>query len=277
MHLLEFIRSIKVQLVSVSIAIFSLVFLTTLWVPESSMLKSKRQYHYKTVDSEASINGKSPVLFTKAFLTEFNGEGGKPIYLAILGKVYDVTKGYKHYGPNGAYHYFAGRDASIAFVTGEFEKYKDDEADDVLKLTSDNDVYSLAKWQQFYDSDYKYIGRVIGRFYDNRGEATEYHNLFKSRVEQIKSRKALEQEIKQKFPDCNVEWSPATGTHVWCDVQSGGHVRTWIGYPRKLYEIGGNTFRCACVHDNDLSNTDVMLKMYENCDERSHECFYDID
>jgi hypothetical protein len=38
----------------------------------------------------------------------------------ILGSVYDVSSGAKHYKPGGSYHFFLGKDASRAFVTGDF-------------------------------------------------------------------------------------------------------------------------------------------------------------
>lgn len=38
------------------------------------------------------------------------GAGSRGLYLAILGQVFDVHKGYKHYGPGGAYHFMAGVD-----------------------------------------------------------------------------------------------------------------------------------------------------------------------
>lgn len=44
-----------------------------------------------------------------------------PIYLALNGTIYDVTAGRSMYGPGGSYHFFAGRDASRAFVTGCFD------------------------------------------------------------------------------------------------------------------------------------------------------------
>ena len=48
-------------------------------------------------------------MFTKEQLALFDGtRPSKPIYLAILGKVYDVQKGSKHYAPGGGYHFFAG-------------------------------------------------------------------------------------------------------------------------------------------------------------------------
>lgn len=52
--------------------------------------------------------GSIPV-FTTSELKEYSGEdGSKGLYLAILGSVYDVGRGRKHYGPGGSYNYFAG-------------------------------------------------------------------------------------------------------------------------------------------------------------------------
>lgn len=49
-------------------------------------------------------------LFTKEDLWEKyrGGKGSKGLYLAIMGRVYDVQKGSKHYGPGGGYSFFAG-------------------------------------------------------------------------------------------------------------------------------------------------------------------------
>lgn len=45
-----------------------------------------------------------------------------PIYVALNGSVYDVSASPHLYGPGGSYHFFAGRDATRAFVTGCFEE-----------------------------------------------------------------------------------------------------------------------------------------------------------
>ena len=34
--------------------------------------------------------------------------------------MYDVTSGKQHYSKDGAYHFFAGKDASRAYVSGQF-------------------------------------------------------------------------------------------------------------------------------------------------------------
>lgn len=48
-------------------------------------------------------------LLSRRELSVYDGEeGSKGLYLAILGQVFDVHKGHKHYGPGGAYHFMAG-------------------------------------------------------------------------------------------------------------------------------------------------------------------------
>lgn len=47
-------------------------------------------------------------LLTVEELANFDGVHSTELYLSILGSVYDVTKGAKHYGPDGSYNYFVG-------------------------------------------------------------------------------------------------------------------------------------------------------------------------
>lgn len=48
-------------------------------------------------------------LFSPSELELYDGIHKPEIYLAILGNVFDVTKGAKHYGPGQAYNVFAGQ------------------------------------------------------------------------------------------------------------------------------------------------------------------------
>lgn len=48
-------------------------------------------------------------LLTVEELTQFDGIHNKQLFLSILGSVYDVSKGMKHYGPGGTYNYFVGK------------------------------------------------------------------------------------------------------------------------------------------------------------------------
>ena len=47
-------------------------------------------------------------LFTKEELSTFTGVDNGDVYLAILGEVFDVTKGRRHYGVGGGYEFFSG-------------------------------------------------------------------------------------------------------------------------------------------------------------------------
>ena len=44
------------------------------------------------------------------------------MYLAVRGKVFDVTPGRNFYGPGGPYENFAGRDASRGLACGSFDE-----------------------------------------------------------------------------------------------------------------------------------------------------------
>ncbi len=62
-----------------------------------------------------------PISLADTELLSYNGaDPKKPIYLALNGTIYDVSSAPKTYGPGGSYHFFAGRDAARAFLTGCF-------------------------------------------------------------------------------------------------------------------------------------------------------------
>jgi predicted heme/steroid binding protein len=64
-----------------------------------------------------------PISLTDAELLSYNGEDpNKPIYLGFNGSIYDVSAAPSTYGPGGSYHFFAGRDAVRAYLTGCFQE-----------------------------------------------------------------------------------------------------------------------------------------------------------
>ncbi|KAH8274177.1 hypothetical protein KR018_001179 [Drosophila ironensis] len=233
----------------------------------------------------AASDSSGAKLFTAAELANFDGEEGRPIYLALLGSVFDVTRGVKHYGPGCSYNFFVGRDASASFITGEFEEYDAQTADDVLALKPD-DLIGLANWRDFYRKDYVFRGLLVGRYYDEQGALTTYHHKFEALLEQAQAAKLQAEQLRSRYPGCNIEWSEAKGTRVWCTTSSGdGKERSWTGHPRKLYSRGNKSFQCACVPAEELdeidsgsraAHGDVMLKPYENCEPRALECFYRV-
>lgn len=48
-------------------------------------------------------------VFTKEELAKYKGEDGSDIYIALMGRVFDVTRGRDFYGPGGGYAFFSGK------------------------------------------------------------------------------------------------------------------------------------------------------------------------
>lgn len=65
---------------------------------------------------------RGPFNLSDAQLSLYNGtDTTLPILVALNGTIYDVSASPHMYGPGGSYHFFAGRDATRAFVTGCFD------------------------------------------------------------------------------------------------------------------------------------------------------------
>ncbi|XP_037664493.1 neuferricin isoform X2 [Choloepus didactylus] len=96
-------------------------------------------------------------LFIPEELARYRGGPEDPgLYLALLGRVYDVSSGRRHYEPGAHYSGFAGRDASRAFVTGDYSEAG--LLDDVSDL-SFSDMLTLKNWLSFYEKNYEFIGQ----------------------------------------------------------------------------------------------------------------------
>ena len=81
-------------------------------------------------------------------LRKYDGTGPEGrVLVAVLGKIYDVTKGKRFYGPGGPYAGFAGRDASRGLATFNVDAIND-EYDDLsdLKNSELEQVCTICKW-----------------------------------------------------------------------------------------------------------------------------------
>ncbi|KAM3932939.1 neuferricin-like [Leptodactylus fuscus] len=219
---------------------------------------------------------KADRLLSKDELASYHGGQGSPgLYLAVLGQVFDVHKGIKHYGPGGSYSFFAARDASRAYVTGDFTN--GGLVDDVSEL-SPTQMLHLNNWLSFYQKNYAAVGKLIGHFYDEDGNPTKALEDALAVIDVGLKLKEQRLEENKQFPPCNSEFS-SDGSRVWCSKNSGGIQRDWVGVPRKLYLAGYDGYRCVCVrttgppsenpdsedHNNrgDLENP--SLKEYKDC------------
>jgi Cytochrome b5-like Heme/Steroid binding domain len=170
------------------------------------------------------------------------------ILLAIMGEVFEVTKGAAHYARgSGGYGFFAGRDASRSFVTGEFKG--NGLREDLDGLTPEQ-VLGVLDWVKFYHESYDYVGRLNGHFFDAEGKPKAAIYQAQKAAEQAIANRAVDTALSERFPPCNSRWSQNEGGEFWCSVDSGGINRKWIGVVRHLQEPGHDA-RCACVSPED--------------------------
>lgn len=193
------------------------------------------------------------------------------IFLAFLGKVYDVSSAAStFYGPGKDYSMFSNKDATRAYITGNFTHDLNDDISDL-----DKSSYSaLQSWISFYAKSYPYVGKLEGRYYNSNGcptAATEKVYKVLAELERDSEKKKNENIV---LPECNSEWNGDTKkSRVWCSKASGGVERSWVGVPR-LYTDESGTNRCVCYSDESNVTPEMLknLKNYKNCESNSFEC-----
>lgn len=210
-------------------------------------------------------------MFEASELLQYDGtDETKPIYLAVFGKIYDVTSGRRFYGPEAGphYHFFAGKDGSRAFSTGEFKGTSDRAPHDCADLTNDQ-LVEIMSWQSQYESNpkYGYVGRVWFRdnsgYYDQHGNPTELLFETERRISQgneIGKQRIVHQKL---YPGCNSQYSQGIGGKLWCD-----HGRV----PRLGKLPLDRDTRCACYEKEYAKEHSTLLRIPDNCTPDMTEC-----
>ncbi|XP_030746946.1 neuferricin isoform X2 [Sitophilus oryzae] len=226
---------------------------------------------WKSVVNQRKNEKKKYVLLTAEELSQYDGVHQPFLYLSILGIIFNVTEGKKHYGVGKQYNFFVGKDASRSFVTG---KFNDNDASDDVGGLSLQELQSLNNWLKFYSKDYQEVGKLVGRYYNELGELTPYAKQIKKLILEAEDVEKNSQLEKIQFPPCNIEWSAEKGSRVWCTTRSGGIQRSWTGKPRQYYEPGSKTYRCACI--NEENEKLGVIKEYPHCNKNSESCYVNL-
>ncbi|CAH0054301.1 unnamed protein product [Clonostachys solani] len=144
-----------------------------LFIPLNIALTGLLAYVAYMIFSRPSPNAQLPppppaVVFktyTPHTLLPYNGEDGKPIFFAVRGRVFDVSRGRNFYGPGGPYSNFAGRDASRGLACGSFAEdmlTKDlDGPLDTLEGLGADEMEALQGWEDRFNEKYEVVGKLV--------------------------------------------------------------------------------------------------------------------
>ena len=222
--------------------------------------------------------GKTPLLLTRDGLQKFSGKGkmyngtdsltDSPIYLAIVGLVFDVTKGRPYYGEGGGYSFFSGVDATRAFVSGNFTA---DGLIDTIDDFDDEQIDGINGWVEFYkeksEGKYFHVGYLIGTYFDSDGKPTAAYEAYLRRVEEAKRSKLAKEEEEKLWPSCDSRWEQGEGTTFSC--MSGK-------LPRILKSLeeaeSDKSSRCACVKADQPPPAGKKYEYYADCKPNDSLC-----
>jgi hypothetical protein len=82
-------------------------------------------------------------------------------------------------------------------------------------------MLGIKDWIDFYRKDYSYIGKVVGRYYDENGNPTSALKQAKALIKEGKRLKEIQKGEDQKFPPCNSKWSQSEGLKSGVPMRGG--------------------------------------------------------
>uniref|UniRef100_A0A7S2I8G2 Cytochrome b5 heme-binding domain-containing protein n=1 Tax=Helicotheca tamesis TaxID=374047 RepID=A0A7S2I8G2_9STRA len=155
----------------------------------------------KTLDDEAAEE--QMVSLTLDELSYYDGEEDEdsgedtPIYLAIKGRVYDVSAGGSFYGPEGQYHDFVGKDATRAFATGCL---KEECITSDMDGLNEKELKEIDRWIELYETHdkYKFVGKLVDDVVEKVLEKEEEQQQEEDSIEEKEEQRDNEQDQSEK-------------------------------------------------------------------------------
>eukprot|EP01124_Arcella_intermedia_P018011 TRINITY_DN24987_c0_g1_i1.p1 TRINITY_DN24987_c0_g1~~TRINITY_DN24987_c0_g1_i1.p1 ORF type:complete len:242 (-),score=33.60 TRINITY_DN24987_c0_g1_i1:28-681(-) len=97
------------------------------------------------------------ISLTEEELLHYNGLNSKPIYIALKGNIYDVSKNSDYYGPEQPYHSFAGKNITTTLAKKSIEfLYESCEWEHLSMEEKRNVEY----WESIFKQRYTLVGFV---------------------------------------------------------------------------------------------------------------------
>jgi len=206
-------------------------------------------------------------VFTAAELKEGSASG--LLLLAVLGSVFDVTKGARHYAHGGSYHFFTGRDGSRAFATGDFTEAGLRDDVDGLEPAA---VAEIERYRLFYIDEYTRVGVLQGRYYNGDGTPTAELDKVQELLKLATSAKTAEEDEKRRYPQCSTQWAQGQGGSIWCETKNDQRGQQLL-VPRKYHSQVTKQKRCACVPIDEAAVAAAgRFELYADCEPTSSRC-----
>ncbi|CAJ1393493.1 unnamed protein product [Effrenium voratum] len=205
----------------------------------------------------------------------------RPLLLAILGEVYDVGPGERFYGPGEGYHVFAGKDASRAFTTGQFN----DGAVPGLKGLLPEQISDVISWRSFYQKSdkYRFVGYLVGDYYDEEAQPLRALLELEALQSQTDANQKVIADLRSRFKACNTKSSQdEPHSEIWCDDSYHGQGTRPVFVRAKITELGKEDSWCACLtpeakaaarEDPKSGSTIIRLSEYPECAGDKQRCF----
>lgn len=139
-----------------------------LYMLKNVLLGSPSQTNLEAdIDPEKEDESANALVFkdyTPRELSKYNGFDHENIFIGVRGKIYNVSKGRRFYGPSGPYSNFAGHDASrgLALNSFELDVVKNwTEPIDKLDDLKESEIQALDGWEKMFSEKYTCVGNLV--------------------------------------------------------------------------------------------------------------------
>eukprot|EP00455_Lapot_gusevi_P013280 TRINITY_DN16442_c0_g1_i7.p1 TRINITY_DN16442_c0_g1~~TRINITY_DN16442_c0_g1_i7.p1 ORF type:complete len:159 (-),score=23.26 TRINITY_DN16442_c0_g1_i7:123-599(-) len=131
---------------------------TKIYAPEILQRPAPRNNTNTNTDTNTNTES-APLTLTREQLRNYRGENGAPMYIALKGKIYDLSSNAtarELYGPSSKYNRLVGTDASRALATMNLDETKFS----LDGLTAEQ-LKTLNEWVARYEQKYRVVGHVV--------------------------------------------------------------------------------------------------------------------